>query len=95
MPFDPAPRLSLQPGDRQRLLAISSDDSSPKRDVLRARIILLCADGVPHRGIVRQLHTSVDAVVRWRSRYEQEGLDGLKDRPRTGRPRIFARSGAT
>jgi transposase len=28
----------------------------------------------------------VDAIVRWRGRYRQEGLDGLKDRPRSGRP---------
>jgi transposase len=61
-----------------------------QRLVFRARILLCCADGLPHRQVKRQLHTSVDAVVRWRGRYEQEGLDGLQDRPRSGRPPTFS-----
>jgi transposase len=61
-----------------------------QRLVFRAQILLSCAEGLPHRQIKRQLHTSVDAVVRWRGRYEREGLDGLQDRPRSGRPPTFS-----
>ena len=95
MPFDPAPRLRLRPGDRKQLEAVVRKRTSPQRDVLRARIILFCANGVPHRQIKRKLHTSIDTIVRWRSRYKQEGLDGLKDRPRSGRPPTFSPSRAT
>ena len=92
MPYAPAPRLRLRSGDRKRLEAVVRKRTSSQRQALRARIILLCADGVPHRQIKRELRTSVDTVVRWRGRYEQEGLDGLKDRPRPGRPATFSPS---
>ena len=92
MPFAPAPPLRLRTGDRKRLEAVVRKRTSPQREVLRARIILLCADGVPHRQIKRELRTSVDTVVRWRGRYEDEGLEGLQDRPRPGRPPTFSPS---
>ncbi len=95
MPFAPAPRLRLRTGDRKRLEAVVRKRTAPQRDVLRARIILLCAEGIPHRQIKRKLHTSIDTIVRWRGRYEQEGRDGLKDRPRPGRPATFSPSRAT
>ena len=95
MPFDPAPPLKLRAGDRKRLEAVVRKRTSPQRDVLRARIILSCADGLPHRQIKRELRTSVDTIVRWRQRYEREALDGLKDRPRPGRPPTFSPSRAT
>jgi len=90
MPFPPAPPLPLRKGDREKLEAMVRKRTLAQRLVFRAQILLYCADGLPHRQIKRQLHTSVDAVVRWRSRYEQEGLDGLQDRPRSGRPPTFS-----
>ena len=71
MPFDPAPPLRLRAGDRKRLEVVGRKRTSPQRDVLRARILLLCADGIPHRQIKRELRTSVDTIVRWHQRYEQ------------------------
>lgn len=76
-------------------LGVIRKRTSPQRDVQRARIILCCADGLAHRQTKRELHTSIDTILRWRSRYEEEGLDGLKDRPRPGRPPTFSPSGAT
>ena len=90
MPFAPAPRLRLRKGDREKLQAMVRKRTLAQRLVFRAKILLYCADGLPHRQIKRQLHTSVDTVVRWRSRYEREGLDGLQDRPRSGRPPTFS-----
>ena len=90
MPFAPAPPLRLRKGDRERLEAMVRKRTLAQHLVFRARILLHCADGLPHRQIKRQLHTSVDTVVRWRGRYEQEGLDGLPDRPRSGRPPTFS-----
>lgn len=90
MPFSPAPPLQLRKGDRERLEAMVRKRTLAQRLVFRAKILLYCTDGLPHRQIKRQLHTSVDTVVRWRSRYEREGLDGLQDRPRSGRPPTFS-----
>jgi transposase len=57
--------------------------------VVRARIVLLAADGMQNIDIARQVGVCVDAVSRWRKRFSQEGLAGLADRPRSGRPRRF------
>ena len=95
MPFAPAPPLPLRPGDRERLEAMVRKRTLAQRLVFRAQIVLCCAEGLPHREIKRRLHTSVDTVICWRKRYEQEGLDGLQDRPRPGRPPTFSPSAAT
>lgn len=62
----------------------------PQKVVLRAKIVLLSADGVPTSEIVKQLETTYPTITRWRQRYTEEGVDGLrKDATRPGRkPRI-------
>lgn len=52
----------------------------------RARIVLLAADGVAAAAIADQLGCSRQTVVTWRERYRQDGLTGLSDQPRSGRP---------
>jgi transposase len=59
------------------------------RDGLRARIILAAHDGLPNAAIARTLRVSVDTVRKWRHRFHDEGIAALKDRRRSGRPRIF------
>lgn len=57
--------------------------------VVRARIVLLAADGLQNVDIAARVGMCVDVVSRWRKRFCQEGLDGLVDRSRSGRPRRF------
>jgi len=52
----------------------------------RARIVLLAADGVGTNEIVHRVGVSKPAVIRWKRRYAAEGLGGLDDRPKPGRP---------
>jgi transposase len=56
---------------------------------LRARIVLLAADGVSHAEIAQRVGVSRPTVIGWRVRYEQSGLAGLEERPRPGRPRVI------
>jgi transposase len=56
---------------------------------LRARIILLADDGLRNTEIAVQTGTSRQSVVKWRNRFAQLGLDGLKDSPRSGKPPIY------
>ena len=58
------------------------------RVATRAVMILLSASGMSASEISVLLHYDPATVRRWISRYELEGLDGLPDRPRPGRPRI-------
>jgi transposase len=56
---------------------------------MRARIVLLAADGHTNTEIAARVGCSRQAVVRWRGRYARHGLDGLEDQPRSGRPRTI------
>jgi transposase len=58
-------------------------------EVIRAKIVLLAAEDLPNAAIAERLDTHVGVVSRWRRRFFEEGLGGLKDRKRSGRPRAF------
>ncbi len=60
------------------------------RDVVRARIVLAAAAGGANAVIAARLGLRVDTVRKWRRRFAAEGLPGLTDRPRSGRPRRFS-----
>jgi len=51
--------------------------------------LLLAAEGAQNVEIAKQVGVCVDVASRWRKRFFEQGLAGLKDRPRSGRPRIF------
>jgi transposase len=58
---------------------------TPQRLALRARIILLAADGGSNSGIARKLSVSLPTVQQWRRRFDEGRCAALKDRPRAGR----------
>ncbi len=82
-------QIVLCDGQRLLLQARSRRVCGEYRDVLRARIVLAAADGASNAAIARRLSVSDDTVRKWRHRFHRHGLDGLRDRPRTGRPRRF------
>jgi transposase len=59
------------------------------RDVIRARIVLLAADGLRNDEIAARLDTRREVVSKWRKRFFEQGLAGLEERPRRGRPSVF------
>ncbi|MCX5014211.1 IS630 family transposase [Streptomyces sp. NBC_00555] len=71
------------------LQQLASSAKAQVRQVLRARIVLAAAGGDSNGSIARQLAVSVNTVRKWRGRYAQHGLEGLKDAARTGRPRRY------
>jgi transposase len=90
MPVLSAHQIVLCAGQRQLLLARAGRASGEHRDVLRARIVLAAAGGAPNAAIARSLGVTDDTVRKWRRRFCEHGLDGLRDRSRPGRPRRFA-----
>jgi transposase len=66
--------------------------SSPYRDVLRAKIILLAAQGLSNDIIAPRLDTSRQIVSKWRKRFFAERLPGIQERLRKGRPVTFSPS---
>jgi transposase len=80
-------RLSTE--DRAILEERASSRTASHGEVVRARIVLLAAGGAQNVDIARRVGVCVDVASKWRKRFCQEGLAGLKDRPRCGRPRVF------
>ena len=83
----PAPALVLRDGDRDELERWLRTSTLRAGLVTRARIVLLAADGVANARIVELSGQSLPTVMLWRGRYQAEGIRGLSDRKRPGRPR--------
>jgi transposase len=83
-----APAIQLSPNDRAALDQMARGRRSAVRLVLRARIVLMAAEGLENRDIAAKLNTSKPTVGLWRGRYAKSGLSGIaKDATRPGRPR--------
>jgi transposase len=87
MPLNRAVPVMLSAGERKRLKRCARGAKTAYRDWLRAQIVLAAARGRASARIAADLHVSVDTVRKWRDRFAARGLDGLKDLPRSGRPR--------
>ena len=82
--------IELTPAERADLESRSHRYSGPYRDVVRARIVLLATQGLENTEIARRLELPVQIVSKWRKRFFEEGLAGLEERPRRGRPARFS-----
>jgi transposase len=82
--------VKLSVKDKAVLESIVRAHKSSQRDVFRSRIVLLAAEGHSNRDIALVLGTSENTVGRWRVRYVEMGLDGLKDLPRSGAPCTYS-----
>ncbi|UCC29301.1 MAG: helix-turn-helix domain-containing protein [Phycisphaerales bacterium] len=63
--------------------------TSPYCDVVRAKIVLLAAEGRDNTEIGERLDLPRQIVSKWRKRFCRERLGGLESRPRRGRPALF------
>jgi putative transposase len=83
----PLPPLQLDGEQRQQLEALASSRSLPHGLVTRVRIILLSADGLSNKDIAVRLQLNKMTVGLWRRRFVKQGLKGLHEELRPGRPR--------
>ena len=86
-----APPLAIPPADLHTLAQWSRSGSIRAALAERAEILLLAAQGLSNTDIAQQVGCSRPTVILWRQRYAQHGLDGLLDKPRTGRPQTIRR----
>ena len=92
------PRLSpflinLSAHERDVLSQRARRYTSPYFDVVRAKMVLLAADGLSNNDIAARLDVGRDVVSQWRKRFFERRLPGLEERPRSGRPRAFSPRG--
>lgn len=62
---------------------------SQQQDSQRARLILLCAEGLANKEVARRERVNSATVGKWRGRFARERLAGLVDAPRAGAPRTI------
>src|ERR1700730_3316531 len=80
-----AREVRLTPKIRKVLEARCRAPSTGQRDVKRARIVLLAAEGRSTRSIAEEVGVQPRIVSNWRRHFAEHGLGGLKDRPRAGK----------
>lgn len=77
--------LELKPEERTELQRRVRAASTPQRDSLRARIVLLRGQGESVQQVAERLQVSAVSVCKWSRRFRQQRLDGLRDRSGRGR----------
>jgi len=84
--------LSLSRKQERKVRRLLASPLSGQALVLRARIVLLAAEGLPNTRIAARVGCSPPTVRVWRKRFSRRGVPGLFDRPRSGRPEDFGPS---
>jgi transposase len=74
---------------RGALQRIASSAKARMRQVLRAKIVPAAAGGAGNAAIARRPAVCVNTIRKWRGRFAERGLEGLKDAARSGRPRRY------
>lgn len=76
-------------GQRQELLTMRRSLKIERRYSQRAEVILLSLDGNNLDQIINATGMSRPGVNKWRQRYRESGIGGLKDAPRSGKPSVI------
>lgn len=74
---------------RRRLESLTRKGIAQSRVVERAKILLAAAAGTKNLDLAWDLGIALNTAMKRRKRFFEEGMDGLADRKRSGRPRRF------
>ncbi len=74
--------ISLSPDDKRKLKTVARQYTAPYMVVIRAKIVLLAADGWRNDQIAARLDMPRSVVGKWRKRFFENRFDGLLDLPR-------------
>jgi transposase len=85
----PAVAVVLSPEEDAELERLLRAPSTPQQIALRARIVRRAAEGASNTQIATEVGASLPTVALWRGSFAREGIAGLADRPRSGRPRTI------
>jgi transposase len=81
--------VALTASERKTLKLRVRGAKTPRRDWVRAQVVLAAARGRGNARIAADLGVSADTARKWRGRFAEAGLEGLEDLPRSGRPRVI------
>jgi len=80
----------LSDSEQTKLERIATKYTSPYYTVVRAKVVLMAAQGLDNKTIGERLSLPRQIVSKWRKRFFEHRLEGLEDKPRTGRPSVFS-----
>src|SRR5882757_7685747 len=83
------PAITCGPADRSELERLAGSRTESKQMIERARIILGCLAGQRVKEVARVCHTRPNTIIKWRQRFAQHGLAGLRDAPRPGAKPLY------
>jgi transposase len=86
----PVTKLEMSEQQRQELTRIARAPTSTQREVRRARIVLLRAQGQSQEATAREVGVNRSVVAQWEERFGKDGLAGLKDAKGRGRKASIA-----
>ena len=89
-----ATAIDLTDDERDQLEGWVRTAKTEQRLAFRSRIILDAARGEPSSHIARREGVRVTTVSNWRVRFAEQGISGLVDEPRTGRPTTYGPAAA-
>jgi transposase len=84
-----APAIACGPEDRQELERLAGSRTEAKQMIERAQMILGCLAGNRVNEVARTCQTRPNTVIKWRRRFAEQGLAGLRDAPRPGAKPIY------
>ena len=70
----PVPALEISTAQREVLEALARSQTAAHREVVRAKALLMAADGMANTAIAASLSVSPASVKSWRDRFAEEGL---------------------
>jgi DNA-directed RNA polymerase specialized sigma24 family protein len=72
-----APALSMTATQRADLTRMAASSTLPHRQVVQAKALLWAGEGLANQEIARRCQVSPDAVRRWRTRFAEQGVNGV------------------
>lgn len=81
--------LHLTSDDHKTLITMSRAHSADYRMVIRSKIILMLNEGHSYDSVKAELKVGREAIAKWKKRFLEFGIQGLRDAPRPGKPAIY------
>jgi len=82
--------IVLTSKEREHFISLSRKYTAPYKNVIRAQVILLAAQGKENKEIGEKVNLPRKTVSKWRKRFFYKRKQGLVDKPRDGRPFFFS-----
>lgn len=82
--------IELTEAEKKKLEKMANTYTAPYFSVIRAKIVLLAAQGLSNDEIAAKIDIPRQIVSKWRKRFFEQRMLGLLDQPRSGRPARFS-----